>query len=87
MSDDVASERTTPHRKTAAAEAEPEYVGAHSNPVEDECVQWSGNPPEPCGRQATHTVVMYDGELHEVASCDKCGEPGDVEDFDRRWSG
>lgn len=72
--------------KVPPIEVQPEYVGAHSNPVAEECQQWVGDRPTKCDQKATHTVVMYDGELHEVASCDDCGEVDDVTDFDRRWS-
>lgn len=74
---------------TIDAEVEPEYVGAHSAITNPTCQDWHGDAPEEmerCGAEATHTVVMYSGRLHEIAMCNDCGEPGDAAD-DRAWSG
>jgi len=72
---------------TLPPEKEPEYVGAHSDADAAECRNWL-EPHEDgdCGRPATHTVVMYHGGLSEIAMCDGCGEPEDVESWDRVWS-
>lgn len=76
---------------TIAPEKEPEYVGAHSGLPDDQevCGNWTGSTPSEmaaCVAEATHTVVMYDGSLVEIAMCDDCGEPQDVDDHDREWS-
>jgi hypothetical protein len=80
--------------ETIDPEIEAEYVGAHSALVATACQGWpDGAPdaeafePEQCGAKATHTVVMFDGRLHEVGMCDDCGEPADVRADDRAWSG
>lgn len=68
---------------------EPEYVGAHSERAEPWCVHRKGpKGREECDNWSTHTVVMKDQNgLHEVASCDECGEPEDVTTDTRDWSG
>lgn len=79
---------------TADPEAEPEYVGAHSAVVADECQEWKDAEPESerfvptkCGAEPTHTIVMKDASgLTELAMCDDCGEPEDVAATDRQWS-
>jgi hypothetical protein len=83
---------TEPDRiPTMPPEMEPECVGAHSGlPTDrDGCEYWSGATRQTitrCGEQATHTVVMYDGELHERPMCDEHGEPDDVTTAKREWS-
>ena len=84
--------------KTIAPEREPEYVGAHTALTDSQCQNYlDGNAdhpdepfrPERCENDATHTVVMADGDgLHEQAVCDECGEPDDAEcHVDHSWSG
>lgn len=70
---------------------EPEFVGAHSAVAEEQCAHYrvveEGAQPQRCANDASHTVVMFDGEkLHELASCDECGDLDDVADFEREWS-
>lgn len=66
-------------------EHEPEYVGAYGTTSEDRCQQWHGEyigEVEQCDREATHTLVIRNpatGSLKEIASCDECGEPEDVD--------
>ena len=65
------------------SEHEPEYVGAYAEPLREACAGVTGDYVEDiefCDADATHTVVMRDpnGELHEIAMCDACGEPGDA---------
>ena len=94
MTDSDADYATGTHREdeeipTIAPEKEPEYVGAHSGLNNDQCTNYKGRTKSEvrrCENDATHTVVMYDGKLHEMGMCDDCGEPDDVEDFDREWS-
>ena len=78
-------------RENIAPEVEPEYVGAHSALTDERCQHHpnvGGRDPSRCDRIATHTVVMADGSgIHEVAMCDECGEPDDVDSHERRWSG
>ena len=78
-------------RETIAAEMEPEYVGTHSALTDERCQHYPNieeSPPRRCNRDATHTVVMVDrNDIHEVAMCDECGEPDDVDAHDREWSG
>ena len=69
--------------KTVEPEHEPEYVGAYSEPKNEECQNWVGEyveDVEQCEDTATHTIVMRspDGKMHEIATCDDCGEPEDV---------
>ncbi len=76
---------------TVDPEVEPEYVGAHSglSDGQDVCKYWDGETREDidqCGNPATHTIVMYDGSLHEIAMCDSCGEPDDIDDLPREWT-
>lgn len=86
------SDHTEPPRTPPIPpEKEPEYVGAHSGLPDDQdvCDNWSGETRSTvtqCGNSATHTVVMYDGELHEIPMCDDCGEPADVTAAKREWS-
>jgi hypothetical protein len=75
---------------TIDPEIEPEYVGAHSALHNERCQNWCGetvDDVEQCGDDATHTVVMYNGSLHEIAMCDDCGEPQDVDSHERKWTG
>jgi NAD-dependent SIR2 family protein deacetylase len=79
--------RETP---TIEPEKEPEYVGAHSALAAEQCQNWIGETTdevEQCEREATHTVVMFHGKLSEIAMCDRCGEPEDVDDYEREWTG
>ncbi|WP_181685812.1 hypothetical protein [Halorhabdus salina] len=72
---------------TVLPEKAPEFVGAHSDPLAEECQHWTGEEPSPCRRSATHTVVYYAGsDLMAVAACEDCGAPGDVDGWDREWS-
>lgn len=77
--------------ETIDPEIEPEYVGAHSALSSSLCQNWMGDTPsemEQCEVPATHTVVMFDGKgLCEIAMCDECGEPQDVDFHEREWSG
>jgi len=73
-------------RREVDPHIEPEFVGAHSDPVAETCQLWTGDEPTPCDNDATHTLVHYDGELQSVAACDECGEPNDVPDWGRQWS-
>jgi len=73
-------------RREVDPHIEPEFVGAHSDPVAETCQLWTGDEPTPCDNDATHTLVHYDGELQWVAACDECGEPNDVPDWGRQWS-
>jgi len=87
---------TTPIQ-TAPLETEPEYVGVHSALASETCSNVYDDDPENtgpdefvpamCDNDATHTVVMFDGDFHEVAMCDDCGEPEDVDRYDREWAG
>lgn len=69
----------------------PEYVGSHSALSAETCECYPEIVPnvrERCGADATHTVVMFSGDgVSEVAMCDECGEPDDVDDAPREWSG
>jgi len=74
---------------TVDPKIEPEYVGSHSAVTNDTCQNFTGDTVdsvEQCSNPATHTVVMYDGDVKEIAMCDDCGEPDDVTDHDREWS-
>jgi len=72
---------------TVPPEKEPEYVGAHSGVDGAECRNWlEPHADGQCGEPATHSVVMYHGDLSEIPMCDDCGEPEDVEAWDRVWS-
>jgi len=75
---------------TIDPEKEPEYVGVHSAIVNETCQNYIGETVddiEPCAEPATHTVVMADASgATEIAMCDDCGEPEDV-DGGRVWSG
>lgn len=74
---------------TIDPEKEPEYVGAHSAVNKEQCTHYVGEFREDitrCENAATHTIVMYDGSLHEMASCDECGQPEDVTVTGREWS-
>jgi len=72
---------------TFPPEKEPEYVGTHSAVNRAECRNWlEPHADGDCGQPATHTVVMYHGDLTEIPMCDDCGEPEDVEAWDRVWS-
>lgn len=79
--------------ETVAPELEPEYVGAHSSLVNETCQNFIGEyqeDVEACGNEATHTVVMWSGSMHQIAMCDDCGEPEDVllhENDEREWTG
>lgn len=83
--------------ETIDPEREPEYVGAHSALTDEQCQNYlDGNadaPDEPfaptrCANDATHTIVLADGDgLHEQSLCGDCGEPDDVERHERPWSG
>lgn len=69
--------------KTVEPELEPEYVGAYNETESHQCQNWVGEYVEDvaqCKNDATHTIVMRspNGSLHEIASCDSCGEPDDV---------
>lgn len=90
----MASENTTsePERiPTIDPEVEPEYVGAHSGRVNVQCQEYHGETRdeiERCGNFSTHTIVMEsESGVHEIAVCDDCGEPEDVDADDRVWSG
>ncbi len=76
---------------TIDPEKEPEYVGAYSARVAPDCQNHDGETKddvEQCGEWSTHTVVMFDGsELYQLAMCDECGEPQDVDYHEREWSG
>ena len=77
-------------RQEVPIEQEPEYVGVHSGVVTDYCQQWTGEAPETperCGNRATHTKIMYDGQIHKIGVCDECGEPENLPDREREWSG
>lgn len=89
MSDRQENQTQRTRIETIEPEKEPEYVGAHSGLDADQCENWVGEFEETidqCGGDATHTVVMYSGKLHEIAMCDDCGEPDDVADWEREWS-
>jgi len=77
--------------KTIPPVEEPEYVGAHSALLNERCQHYpniEGSSLGRCAQDATHTVVTVDGnDIHEVAMCDECGEPDDVDAHDREWSG
>ena len=77
--------------QTIDPEKEPEYVGVHSALVAAECQHWVGETTEEigcCEDEATHTVVMWTGtRLVQIASCDDCGEPDDLDAHDREWTG
>lgn len=83
--------QNTKETKTIAPEREPEYVGAHSARVNPDCQGWHQNDEgemEQCGECSTHTVVMFSGDrLHQIAMCDDCGEPEDVDNHEREWTG
>lgn len=68
---------------TVEPEREPEYVGAYSEPCDDQCADMNGNFVEDlirCANDATHTVVMKEpnGGLAEIPMCEDCGEPQDA---------
>jgi hypothetical protein len=81
--------------QTISPEKEPEYVGAHSALADERCQNWQDAAPDverfsptQCDRDATHTVVMADENgIREVAMCDECGEPEDVDYHEREWTG
>lgn len=77
--------------ETIEPEKEPEYVGAHSSIIGAKCQHWLGETRadiEQCGDEPTHTIVMWTGtKLAQMASCDDCGEPEDVDDQEREWTG
>jgi hypothetical protein len=83
--------------ETIDPEHEPEYVGAHSALVDEQCQNYfdanADKPDEPfvperCEGDTTHTVVLADSDgLHEQSLCDDCGEPDDTEHLERSWSG
>lgn len=86
------SEADTPQRiPEIDPRKEPEYVGAHSEITNPTCQNWVGetrDDVEQCGAEATHTVVMKSGGgLSEIAMCDDCGEPDDLDGHEREWSG
>jgi hypothetical protein len=71
-------------RETVGPEHEPEYVGAHSEPVVDYCCHYIGDAREDverCGDDATHSIVERTpkGNLVEIAMCDDCGNPDHVD--------
>lgn len=79
------SEHITNEIPEVEPEHEPEYVGAHSGRARDYCSNWVGDSPREvtrCDEESTHTVVMRspNGELSEIAMCDECGEPQDVQE-------
>lgn len=80
--------------KTIPIEIEPETVGAHSGLSNETCQEWEDAEPDAerfvptqCGNDATHTLVVKTANgLSEVAMCDECGIPDDVDASDREWS-
>lgn len=78
-------------RQTADDPELPEYVGALSFIGNEQC----GEVPErddreikQCDADATHSVVLFDGDaLITVSRCNEHGEPEDVDVHDREWSG
>jgi hypothetical protein len=70
---------------------EPEYVGVHSALAAERCEMPVGDSPDDvewCADVATHTMVLFaTGELQEIAVCDSCGEPDELPDRDREWTG
>lgn len=83
----VTTDQKTPV-ETLDPEIEPEVVGFHSGADAEQCENYTGEyveDVERCENEATHTCVYYDGVLHELAMCDDCGEPDEVEGG-RRWS-
>lgn len=90
MAADKSAENTNQKRriKTIDPEIEPETVGFHSGADAGQCENYTGEYVEDvqrCTNEATHTCVVYDGDLHELAMCDECGELEEVPDA-REWS-
>lgn len=81
--------------ETFDPDVEPEYVGAHSGISADECQHWFDAEPDSerfvptkCGNDPTHTIIVFDGtKVAEIASCDEHGEPDDLPNTDRIWTG
>ena len=89
-SDRVATEACQEDRiPTIEPEKEPELVGVHSGLDNDRCQTWYGETTDEisqCEDDATHTIVYYDGDLHEQAVCDEHGPPDDLPRTEREWS-
>lgn len=85
--------------KPLPSHIEPEYVGAHSALITEECMDVldknadDSEAPfvaEFCGEPATHTLVAWvGGELQQRSVCDECGNPGDADGLrhKREWTG
>jgi len=68
-----------------------EYVGALSFIGNEQCGEFPERDDgeiKQCGDDATHSVVLFDGNsLITVSRCNEHGEPDDVDVHDREWSG